>query len=63
MENAIKDKGDEIAMKSEQHVEEATTEDPIDEVKQVEDTEVACEEPVEETKTQPDCFQLLWIRK
>lgn len=80
LENVKIVKHDEIAMEIE-HVEDTNTEDPIEEVKQVddrtstpprvakqdpievvkqaEDLEVACEDHVEETKSQPDCFQIV----
>lgn len=52
-----KGQGDNIAPKIEYHVEEAATEDSVEEDKQVEDTEIASEEQVEETKPQPNYFR------
>lgn len=59
LENVNNIEGDQIAMEIKQHVEDTNTEDPNEEVKQVEDTETASKEQVEETKPQPGCFRIV----
>ncbi|KAL6573471.1 hypothetical protein OROHE_001930 [Orobanche hederae] len=54
----LKSEMKEIATEPE-HVEDTNTEDPIEEVKQVEDINIIIEEQVEETKPQLDCYQII----
>lgn len=42
-----------------EYVEDTNTEDPIEEVKQVEDIKIVSEDQVEEAKPQPDFFHFV----